>query len=114
MWKVNLIKTCHLGVIIRHRVLKWARFFFSFFLVFFFFCRYFPRLHNTVFMIIDSRAPDNHVAFLGVSCCCTLGARGFLREEPRSAISEAVKREKIVSSRRKNHKDSLHEKNLNS
>ena len=25
----------------------------------------------------------------------TLGARGFLREEPRSAISEAVKREKI-------------------
>ena len=25
----------------------------------------------------------------------TLGARGFLREEPRNAISEAVKREKI-------------------
>ena len=28
-------------------------------------------------------------------CHVTLGARGFLREESRSAISEAVKREKI-------------------
>ena len=32
----------------------------------------------------------------------TLGARGFLREEPRSAISEAVKREKIDEVRKKN------------
>ena len=33
--------------------------------------------------------------FVRVRLQLTLGARGFLREEPQSAISEAVKREKI-------------------
>ena len=103
VWKVNLIKTCHLGSNYKASSLKMGSFylFIYLFIIFFGGGRYFPRLHSTVFMMMASCAPDNHVAFLGVSCCCTLGARGFLREEPWSAISEAVKREKIVSSRRK-------------
>ena len=50
-------------------------------------------------VIFTSLATPRHFTFWDFLCEGsregTLGARGFLREEPRSTISEAVKREKI-------------------